>query len=264
MSVITQLEREIENTQVLIFAGGKAKRMGYIEKPKPLLEVCGKTLLDLCIEYYKNNGFKEYVVLVGHKHNEIMEHLGSGDRHGVNIQYSIDPPVEKIGKGKALKHAIETGVVDKHRRALIAFPDDIFLEPTLPLKLLIHHLEGVRTRNTLATTVLAAAVDYPYGVAKVDENNLVVSFTEKPVIRMYTSTGLYMFEPKVYDLILDMIDINADKALEFEQIVLPELAKRKRIYALIIPKGMWLPVNTLKELERAETILSEKSLFSTL
>ncbi len=264
MSVIVQLEKEIKKTQVLIFAGGKAKRMGYIEKPKPLLEVCGKTLLDLCIEYYRNNGFKEYVVLVGHKHDEIREHLGNGEKYGVEIKYSVDPPLEKIGKGKALKHAIETGVVDKHRRALIAFPDDIFLEPALPLKLLIHHLEGVRTRNTLATTVLAAAVDYPYGVAEVDENNLVVNFTEKPVIKMYTSTGLYMFEPKVYDLIIDMIDMNADKALEFEQVVLPELARRKRIYALIIPKGTWLPVNTLKELERAEAVLSQRNPFRIL
>ncbi len=264
MSVLAQLEREIENTQVLIFAGGKAKRMGYIEKPKPLLEVCGKTLIDLCIEYYKNNGFKEYVVLVGHKHDQIIEYLGEGGRHGVKIKYSIDPPVRKVGKGKALKHAIETGVIDRRRRALIAFPDDIFLEPALPLKLLIHHLEGVRTRNTLATTVLAAAVDYPYGVAEVDENNLVVSFTEKPVIKLYTSTGLYMFEPKVYDMIVDLIDMKADKALEFEQVILPALAKQKRIYALVIPRGTWLPVNTLKELEKAENMLSKKNPFSIL
>jgi NDP-sugar pyrophosphorylase family protein len=254
-NLIKQLEDEIKKTQILVFAGGKAKRMGFVDKPKPLLQVNGKPLLDICIEYYKKCGFREFVILVGYKHEQIKQHLGDGRKYGVKIRYSIDPQMKKVGKGKALKHAIQTGTIDLKKRALIAFPDDIFLEPTLPLKFLLHHLEGIKMRNTVATTVLASAIDYPYGTAEVDENNLVLKFEEKPTIKLHTSTGLYMFEPEVYDLVIKLIDMNSPEAVEFEKTVLPILAEKKKVYALVIPKNVWLPVNTLKELEQADSTL---------
>ncbi|RLE80620.1 MAG: hypothetical protein DRJ51_05510 [Thermoprotei archaeon] len=84
------------------------------------------------------------------------------------------------------------------------------------------------------------------------ENSLVLEFGEKPVIRLYISTGLYMFEPKVYDLIPKRVDMGSEKAVEFENAILPELTKQRKVYAMVIPKGVWCPVNTLKELEKAE------------
>lgn len=254
-SLVKQLENEIKNTQILVFAGGKAKRMGFVDKPKPLLQVNGKPLLDICIDYYKGCGFHDFVILVGYKHEQIKRHLGDGKKHEIKVKYSVDPEMKKVGKGKALKHAIQTGAIDLKKRALIAFPDDIFLEPTLPLKFLLHHLEGVKMRNTIATTVLASAIDYPYGTAEVDENNLVLKFEEKPTIKLRTSTGLYMFEPEVYDLVVKLVDMNSPEAIEFEKVVLPDLTKKKKVYALIIPKNVWLPINTLKELEQADSML---------
>jgi len=258
MSLFSKLKDEIDNTQVLVFAGGKAKRMGLIDKPKPLLEVCGRSLLDICISYYRDCGFKDFVLLVGYKSDMIKEHVGDGSKYGVKIRYSSDPKVEKVGKGKALRHAIETGVIDVKRRGLVVFPDDLFLDSSLPLRFLLHHIEATKFRGVEASTVLASAIEFPYGVAEVDETGFVLEFKEKPVIKLYTSTGMYMFEPAVYDLIVEMIDINEPKAVEFENTVLPFLAKRKKVYAFIVPKDVWFPINTLKQLEQADKILSRK------
>ena len=51
MGLFEEVRGEVEHTQVLVFAGGQAKRMGFIDKPKPLLEVAGKPLIDWCLEY---------------------------------------------------------------------------------------------------------------------------------------------------------------------------------------------------------------------
>jgi len=255
------LRKETFNTQVVILAGGKGKRMGSIDVPKPLIKIAGETLIERCIKFYKLNGFKEFVILVGHRHDEIQSYLGNGDKLGVEIRYSVDPEgLEHVGKGKALKHAIANGTIDRGRRALISYPDDIFLDVTLPTRLLLHHLEAVESKEVEATALFTSAIEYPFGVAELDENGLVKSFKEKPVIRILTSCGMYLMEPPVYKLIEEKVDLEARRAVEFEEVILPELALRRKLYAMVIPMGVWIPINTQKEWEAAERILTSRKL----
>jgi len=72
------LEKEIENTQVVVLAGGLAKRMDSPEMPKALQRVAGKALIDWCIEFYAKHGFKDFVLLVGSMHEAIENHVGDG------------------------------------------------------------------------------------------------------------------------------------------------------------------------------------------
>jgi len=254
-NIITLIEEEVERTQVLVFTGGLAKRMGMINRAKAMLELCGRPLIDWCIEYYSSCGFKDFIFLIGYRGEEIEEYIGNGERYGIKVTYVRDPTIAKVGKGKALKNAIEVGAVDTNRRALICFPDDIFLDETLPLKLLLHHMDGVKKRGILATVVFTTAIEYPFGVGELDENYIVTRFEEKPVIRISTSTGMYMLEPQAIDMIRELVDINTPYSIEFEDVLLPRLAKSKRLYAMTIPRDTWIPINTLKELERAENIL---------
>ncbi|MGC8935630.1 MAG: nucleotidyltransferase family protein, partial [Thermoproteota archaeon] len=156
---------------------------------------------------------------------------------------------------KALKHAIETGAVDTSRRSLIAFPDDVFTERTLVTRFLLSHVEAVNRNKVLASIVLASAIDLPYGVAKVDSNNIVTKFKEKPTLNILTSAGLYILEPEVYKIILQNISLEETKQVELEETILPMLAEKRKLYAFVIPRNTWLPVNTLKELEQVNNEL---------
>lgn len=254
-NVLKLIEEEVKKTQVLVFTGGLAKRMGMINRAKAMLELCGRPLIDWCIEYYSSCGFKDFIFLIGYRGEEIEEYIGSGERYGIKAVYVRDPAVDKVGKGKALKNAIEVGAVDTEKRALICFPDDIFLDETLPLKLLLHHIEGVKKRGILATVVFATAIEYPFGVGKLDENYMVIKFEEKPIIKISTSTGMYMLEPRAIKMIEELVDINAPFSIEFENVLLPRLAENRKLYALTIPRDTWIPINTIKELERAENLL---------
>ena len=256
--VLGRAAEEARRTQVLVFAGGLGKRMGFVSKPKALMEVAGRPLIDWCIEYFAGCGFREFVLLLGKGADEVVRHVGDGGRYGVEVRFSLDPPLPAVGKGKALRHALEEGVVDSGRRSIAAFPDDIFLEESLPLRLLLHHLEGVE-RGALATAVFAWGLEYPYGVAELEGDGRVRRFVEKPFVDFYTSTGLYVFEPQVYGLVLELVDMGSPKPVEFEQAVLPVLAERGQLYSMVVPRGTWLPVNTLKELELAEEALARRA-----
>jgi NDP-sugar pyrophosphorylase family protein len=255
---IIDLKDEIEKTQVIILAGGTGKRMGNPNLPKALQVVAGKTLIDRCIEFYARCGLKNFILLTGFLHEEIEKHVGDGSKYGVNVKYCVDPPIKKVGKGKALKNAIQQGAIDLGKKAIVAYPDDVFLDESLPLKLVKSHC-GLTKKGVAATIVCAKGIEYPYGVALAyDDGEIIDEFLEKPIAAIPSAVGLCIIEPEVYKVIEEKVDMNEEEAVELESVVFPYLAKIKKLGRLEIEVGEWIAINTQKELEIAEKLLQKK------
>ena len=97
-------------------------------------------------------------------------------------------------------------------------------------------------------------------MARVDSSGLILEFIEKPKISMPTHVGVSIIEPEVYRVIIDTVDINDPKPVEYESAVLPRLAKEGKLYSMTIPgddRSIWIPINTRKELEIAEEVLEK-------
>lgn len=249
--VVSRVQNEIKNTQVLLFAGGLGKRMGS-ERPKALVEVGGVPLVDRCIELFASCGYTNFVFLLGHGSKEVQNHVGAGDRYGIRASFSIDKDVG-MGRASSLLQALTNGRVDASKRSVITFPDDIFTDESLPLRIVLEHLYGVETFHSTASLVLTRGRRWPYGVARVDESGLIRRFVEKPFIRKATSVGLYIFEPQVYRLIKRLGDRGEKWGIE--QTLIPKLAKAGELYSVFVSSESWLPVNTQKDLEEAERAL---------
>lgn len=251
-----ELQLEIARTQVVVLAGGKARRMG-IDLPKCLLEVSGKKLIDRCIECLAEEGFRKFVLLLGHKAELVIEHVGDGSRYGIEARYSVDP-ISNIGwgKGKAFKYALQNNGIEASTRSIILFPDDIILQNDVYSSFLESHLEVVRNQRALASIVMVRATQYPYGVAKVDSKGRIVKLVEKPLVRKPTSTGIYVFEPQVYKIVEESIDMEDGGAVELESTILPLLSEQHKLYGFFIASNKWLPINTLKEYDHALKVLA--------
>ena len=67
----------VQITQGFILAAGRGKRMLQLtdDKPKPLVEVAGKCLIDYNVKRLKNAGIKDCVVNLCYKGDMIKEHL---------------------------------------------------------------------------------------------------------------------------------------------------------------------------------------------
>jgi len=243
----------------LVLAGGKARRMG-IDFPKCLLEISGKRLIDICIESLTKEGFREFVFLLGHMHEHVLQHIGDGSRYGIKINYSIDPPsITGWGKGKALKYALNNNIINRSMRSIVVFPDDIIMEDGIYSAFLSKHLQAVRSYGVLASAVLVPGTEYPYGVARVRSNGMIVNCTEKPLITKPTSTGIYAFESQVYEIVDKKIKLDEPGPVELESVVLPTLARKQKLFGFFIPRNKWLPINTMKEYERATKIIIVKN-----
>lgn len=251
-----EIENEIKNTRIVILAGGSGKRMN-IEKSKALLELAdGYTLLDREIEFYYDCGFKNFIFLLGKYAEQIIEHLENKEYNKIiNYEISIDLKTENWGKGKALKYAFEAGIL-KRERIIISFPDDLKLDNFLPIKLLLTHIESKKRYNILGTIVLTNGFEFPFGVSRV-ENNFVVDFIEKPLMNVFVSIGMYLLDKEVIDLIDEHINLDEEKPIEFEDIILPKLAKDKKLYSLLVSHDIWIPINDMKTYEKARIIFQK-------
>lgn len=257
MDQLKKNKKEIDNTQIIILAGGLGSRMGNIEVPKALLDIGNKTLLYYCIKQYTELGFKDFKFLLGHKAQKIIDYVKK-ENFGINTVYSIEPENIK-GKAKALKYAIINNKIDLNKRAFIVYPDDYFFDPNLPIEFLLRHLLGVKIYNTLVTICYTLGTNYSFGTSEIDKECLVQSFEEKPFIKKNTNTGLYLVEPEFFKEIKENIDLNSPKDIGIEDTIFPKLALKQKIFSTTIPSSLWIAVNTMKELEEIRKRLIKNS-----
>ena len=85
----------------MILAAGRGERLRPLTdaRPKPLLEVGGRSLIEWQIERLAAAGFAEIVVNHAHLGGLIEEALGDGRRFGVRLRYSPESPALETAGG---------------------------------------------------------------------------------------------------------------------------------------------------------------------
>ena len=80
--------------RAMILAAGRGDRLRPLtdQVPKPLIEAGGKPLIEYHLENLAAAGFREIVINTGHLGEQLPTALGKGERWGLNIEYSEEPP----------------------------------------------------------------------------------------------------------------------------------------------------------------------------
>lgn len=78
--------------KVVIMAGGKGTRIASIKSdvPKPMIEICGKPILEWQIENLKVCGLTNITLVVGYLGHIIQDYFGDGSKFGVSISYYVE------------------------------------------------------------------------------------------------------------------------------------------------------------------------------
>lgn len=86
--------------KAVIMAGGKGTRIATVrdDVPKPMIEICGKPILQYQIENLRQCGITDITLVVGHLGHVIREFFCDGSKYGVNISYFVeDHPLGTAG-----------------------------------------------------------------------------------------------------------------------------------------------------------------------
>lgn len=70
-------------------AGGFGKRLAgfYGDRPKPMVEICGRPVLEYQIENLRKSGITDIIIVVHHMKEHIINYFGDGSNLGVRISY---------------------------------------------------------------------------------------------------------------------------------------------------------------------------------
>ena len=88
--------------QAIILAAGEGSRMRPLtsKRPKVMLPVCGKPILEQIVLRAKQAGAESFVFVVGYGADAVKSHFGDGSYLGVRIDYAVQD--QQLGTGHAL------------------------------------------------------------------------------------------------------------------------------------------------------------------
>ncbi len=176
----------------VILAAGVGERMQPLThtRPKGLLPVAGKPILDYVLESMRDAGIDAVTLVVGYEKESIKERYGDGKDFGVDISYVEQPDP----KGTA--HAISFTDIDE---TFVVINGDVYCDSLSLTETIERHDEEDAAATLGAYRVKDAA---SYGVIKVEDNG-ISDIVEKPeeTTDQLINAGVYVFEPEIYEAI---------------------------------------------------------------
>ena len=183
--------------KAVVMAGGFGTRIQPLtnSRPKPMLPIMNKPMMEHTMMTLKDLGITEFIVLLYFKPEIIQEHFGDGSDFGIKITYVV--PDEDYGTAGAVKLAQEYIGDDN----FIIISGDLVTDFDFQ-KIFDYHAEK-KSKLTITLT----SVDNPleFGVVIADEEGKIEKFLEKPswgeVFSDTINTGIYIIEPEILEYI---------------------------------------------------------------
>ncbi|HST87304.1 MAG TPA: mannose-1-phosphate guanyltransferase [Ktedonobacterales bacterium] len=222
--------------KAVVMAGGEGSRLRplTVTRPKPMVPIVGRPVMEHILNLLKAHGISDVVVTVQYMASAIEDYFGDGGQLGMRITYSREEV--PLGTAGSVKNA------EEHlNEPFILISGDALTDFNLSDIIRYH-----REKHSLATLTLAhVANPLEFGVIITDDAGHIRQFLEKPswgeVFSDTINTGIYVLDPVIFNY------IPKDQPYDFSQELFPlMLRKGDPIYGYIAD-GYWCDVGNLAE-----------------
>jgi NDP-sugar pyrophosphorylase family protein len=223
--------------EALLLAGGKAERLGEAAQglPKPLVPVGGLPLATYGVARLVDSGVTRIIVA-----------CRAGDEDAfLSALSGLGAEIEAVGEDEPLGRGGGFRLAATRRQeggAVLALNGDELLDVDFRALVAEHEASGA------AGTIVVAQVRSPFGVVEVEDDGTVTGFREAPLLEHWVNSGVYVLGEEALALLPQQGD--------HEQSTFPQLASERKLHAHR-HEGVWLTVNTPKDLRRAAEFMEE-------
>ncbi len=181
--------------QAVILAAGEGQRLRpfTVTKPKVMLSIADKPILQYVVESLAQNGIRNLVLVVGYRREQVFDWIGSGEQFGVEVTYITQE--KQLGTA----HALVQAKAVTENEFLVLPGDNLIAADT------IAQFAAIKPE-----AMLVKRVDNPvrYGVVTID-NGVVKDIVEKPKEARgnVINTGIYAFTRQIFSFIEPELDI---------------------------------------------------------
>jgi len=227
--------RETYDNTIVIMAGGRGVRLLPLteDRPKPLVEVGGKPILESIIEGVAIQGFRNFIISIGYKGKMIEDFFQNGNSWGVNIEYVR----EELSLGTAGALSLIREVPEK---PFIVMNGDILNRVDI-VGLLKRHSELDEVLTVVARQYLT---NIPFGVID-QEDGILNHIVEKPTIQHLISAGIYACSPEVIGYCGENEFLDMTTLIE-------NIKRDGKFVGVHETDAFWLDIGRLEELDRAQ------------
>jgi NDP-sugar pyrophosphorylase family protein len=220
--------------RAVLLAGGKGTRLKpyTLSLPKPLVPVGGIPIIEIIIRQLAHHGFNHVTITVNHLADMIKEYCGDGSKWGIKIDYSLElKPLSTMGPLQLIKDLPENFLV-MNGDVLTDLNYANFFETHVNNKSIF----------TISSYLRDHKVDY--GVLETNDNNQLISFSEKPILHYKVSMGVYMLNKACLDVIPE------DTFYGFDHLMIDLMARHQPATVQVFD-GYWLDIGRPDDYEKA-------------
>lgn len=250
--------------QVVILAGGFGTRLSEetVNIPKPMVEIGGKPILWHIMKYYSSYGFNDFVICLGYKGYIIKEYFANYFLHQSDVTFDLKNNEIEIHNSHSEPWKvtlIDTGLnvltgsrikrIEKYinsDRFMMTYGDgvsDVDLDKLIDF----HEKQGK------IATLTAVQPAGRFGALKVDDNDLITKFNEKPKgDNVWINGGFFVLEKEVFDY------IGEGSQIVWENDVLAPLAEKGEL-AAYKHHDFWQCMDTLRDKTLLEELIEENN-----
>lgn len=242
--------------KALLFAAGLGTRLKEHtqDKPKALVCLAGKPLLQHAIEYLKSFGISDITINVFHFAEQVISFIEENHSFGVNIHIS-DEREQLLDTGGGLKKA---GTFLKGSDPILIYNVDVI--SNLDLNVLLHYHQQ---QNALATLVVRSRETSRYlmfdndlqltGWKNFSNGETLISRLDSfEKSQPMAFSGIHLIQPKLLD------QITEEGKFSIMDLYL-RLAKTQRIHAFVDTSDIWMDLGKPDQLQAAEILFRDKA-----
>lgn len=181
--------------KAVILAAGKGTRMKHLtaSRPKPMIEICRKPLLEHILVALRDSGIREFIIITGYLAEQVENHFLNGKALGTQIHYIR----QQVQNGTGAAFHLAKALVGED--AFFAGYGDIITSlsnyPRLIRDFQHRPCDGLLSLNWVDDPCRGAAV-------YIDQENFITDIVEKPPSGTSTSqwnnAGLMVFSPVLF------------------------------------------------------------------
>ncbi|MBR6531938.1 MAG: HAD-IIIA family hydrolase [Clostridia bacterium] len=205
--------------KAVIMAGGFGKRLQKLsgDRPKPMVEICDRPVLEYQIENLRRFGITDIIIVVHHLKDKIMRYFGDGSYLNVNISYyEEDTPLGTAGALFKIKDRLTD--------------DFLLINGDLIFSIDFSKMIDFHVRNNALATLLVHPNSHPYDSELVvcNKEHVVTDWFKNDGHGNYTNcvnAGIHILSKKVLD------SIHAEEKLNLRADVIEPVIPTGKVFA---------------------------------
>ena len=234
------------NLKVVILAGGYGTRLGTLTKlkPKPMVDVCGKPIIEHIIQLYLKSGFSNFIICGGYKIEVIKDYFKKKFKKNILLNHKNETFIKKNNFSIRIvntgKNSNTGGRLKRLEKILLNEKNFFFTYGDGLSDLNINELLKFHIKNRTIATLTAITPPSRFGILKFRGNKINGFFEKRDFEKDYlVNGGFFVFTNEIFKYIKN------DKTI-LEKSPIIKLTRNRQISGYK-HKGFWFSMDTQRD-----------------